>query len=255
MTGDTPQTLAGRRIALTREPDANADLAAALSDAGARVLLCPVIRIAPPRDPGPLGACLSHLERYDWLVLTSVNSLRAVQTHVKGRHVPARLKLACVGPATADFAHEAGLEITFVPRRYHTKGLLEAFAERDDVAGARVLHPRGELSPGTLAAGLRALGAEVDEPVAYRTLPDSDGMDALTKALADGLDAVAFASPSAVDNAVEAVGAAALNDLRLYAIGPSTSRAISAHGLSAHVEAGEHSAAGLLRAILAGEVP
>lgn len=243
------RTLSGLHIALTRESEANAELAGMLAQQGATVHDCPLIRIQPPDDPAPLLEALEHIDQYDWLVLTSVNAARAVLSRAKP--APA-LRIACVGSATSAFVAEHGLRVTLRPARAHSKGMLEALAEVG-VQGASVLWPRANAAPATLREGLQALGAVVDDPVAYCNVPDVAGLESLSSLLRAGaLHVIAFASSSAAENAATAV-ADGLKSVRVYSIGPSTSRTLEAAGIQVAGEAADHSARGLAQVIIAGE--
>lgn len=248
MKDETPRgKLAGLRIATTREQPGVLD--ELLSRAGAQVLHAPLVRILPPTDASELRDALAHAREYNWIVFTSSNALRMVM-QIGLQLVGDTPAIACVGDSTAQQAAAAGWKVALTAQRQHVKGLIEAFSQLSDTSG-RVLYPRSEIAPPTLKEGLQALGFTVDDPVAYRTLPDQSGMD-LLKHSAERLDAVAFASPSAVDNAWAALGES-LKQLRLFSIGPSTSARLWAHGLPIAGEALEHTAGGLAEAITAGE--
>jgi uroporphyrinogen-III synthase len=253
MGEETPGKLNGLRIAITREQPG--ELAGLLSAEGATVVHAPLIRVVAADSSELLRLLSSH--KYDWVVFTSSNALRFVVLEAGVGHALApggkpgqSPSVACVGESTAEEARGLGLSVNLVPQRQHLKGLLEAFAALP--GRGRVLYPRSEVAPPTLKEGLQALGFTVDDPVVYRTLPDRHGMQAFAAQLKRGLDAVAFASPSAVRHAVEAVDDA-LKHLRLYSIGPSTSAALREAGLEATAEAAEHSAAGLAQAIIEKE--
>ncbi|MBZ0135940.1 MAG: uroporphyrinogen-III synthase [Planctomycetes bacterium] len=244
MGDETPGILDGRSIAITREQPG--ELARLLFNEGAHVLHFPLIRVVASNDPD-LAAAL--MQDFDWVVFTSVNAVLFTGELLRSGNRKLSASVACVGSTTAAEAARLGLTVDMVPEKQHVKGLIEAFAALDR-RGGRVLYPRSELAASTLKEGLQALGFVVDDPVAYRTLPDEEGMKGLQ--LQYGLEAIVFASPSAVKHAVAAVGTR-LATLRLYSIGPTTSAAIRACGLQVAGEAREHSAEGLLGAIIKGE--
>src|SRR6476646_925016 len=70
--------LADKRIAITRAEEQAGDLMARLRGLGAAPLLCPAIAIAPPADFAPLDTAIERLTQYDWLIVTSVNGVRAL---------------------------------------------------------------------------------------------------------------------------------------------------------------------------------
>ena len=239
MGEETPGKLDGLTIAVTREEPG--ELARLLADEGARVLHFPLIRIVAS---GSVALAAAVEQPWDWLVFTSVNAVLFMPGKVKVAAV------ACVGDATAQEARRAGYNVDLLPTHQHIKGMIEAFAALDKRIG-RVLYPRSELAPRTLVEGLRALGFSVDDPVAYRTLPDTDGIKALSQQM--GLQAIVFASPSAVRGGVKALGER-LKEMRIYSIGPTTSHAVREAGHKVAAEAAEHSAAGLVQAVLEKEV-
>ena len=70
--------LQGKRIVVTR-PEAQAGgLAARLRELGAEPIACPAIAIAPPSDFAPLDTAIARLDRYDRLIVTSANGVRAL---------------------------------------------------------------------------------------------------------------------------------------------------------------------------------
>jgi uroporphyrinogen III methyltransferase/synthase len=112
-----------------------------------------------------------------------------------------------------------------------------------------VLVPRAAEGRPELVDGLRAAGAEVVAPVAYRTVLAAPGsLAALGTLLAAGrIDAVTFASPSAVHGVVAGLGADAglLGGVLLGAIGPTTAEALRAAGFTARVVPDLHTAEAL----------
>ncbi|MCB9894359.1 MAG: uroporphyrinogen-III synthase [Planctomycetes bacterium] len=246
MEQKTPGRLAGLRIAVTREEPG--EMAELLQAEAAVVIHCPLIRIVPPAQSADLDARLNSIRDYDWLVFTSSNAVR--MTIARGMPLVGP-KVACVGESTANIAREAGLQVKLVPERQHVKGLIEAFAALPD--RGRVLYPRSEIAAPTLKEGLKALGYAVDDPVAYRNEPDEDGMLQLEAAFSAGLDAIAFASPSAVRAAVVPIGREGLAKLRVYSIGPTTSAAVRDNEAQVMGEAAGHTVASLVEAIIEGE--
>jgi uroporphyrinogen-III synthase/uroporphyrinogen III methyltransferase/synthase len=121
------------------------------------------------------------------------------------------------------------------------------------VRGRRVLLPRPAEGRLELLEGLAAAGAEVVAVDAYRTRPTPPERLAPIRSwlLAGELDALAFASPSAVRAVVEALGTDArlLDGTLLDAIGPTTADAIRQYGLSPGVIPTRHTARDLADAL------
>jgi uroporphyrinogen III methyltransferase/synthase len=238
--------LFGRRVLVTRAAEQAGTLADALRRAGAEPILVPLLRLAPPERWDELDAALARLADYDALLFTSANAVRfsAARAAERGRSLAeVRGPVLCVGEATADAARLAGLRPSPVPsERFDAEALLADVLRSLPVAGRRFLLPRAEAARDVLAEGLRAAGARVDAPVAYRTLPpepDGEEARALRERLACGeLDVLTFTSPSAVRHffalAGEAGRAAAARCTRA-AIGRATAEALAQEGFAAQV--------------------
>jgi uroporphyrinogen-III synthase len=121
------------------------------------------------------------------------------------------------------------------------------------VGGRAVLVPRAGEGRPELVDGLRAAGAEVIAPVAYRTVAaPPEALAPLGDLLEHGaVDAVAFASPSAVRSVVAALGprAALLERVLLGAIGPTTAAALREAGLAPGAMPAEHTGEALAEAL------
>ena len=250
--------LTGKTIAITR-PAAQADaVMARLRALGAIPISTPTIAIVPPEDFTHLDAAMRHLSSYDWLLFTSVNGVRFVLERLDALLVPRSaldsLKIGAIGPATARALQAGGGSATFVPTTYVAESIL---AEIGPVLGQRLLLPRAELARPTLAAGLRQLGAEVDEITAYRTVP-GPGIAELESLLRAGrLDAVTFTSSSTVRFLYEALAGtgseipAMLAHTAVICIGPVTAATATALSIRVDVVADSYAIDGLVAAVAA----
>lgn len=250
-----PLPLAGRRIAVTRAGGADDPLARALVALGAEVLDAPSIAIADPEQWSELDAALRGIESFHWVAFASAVAVertvaRAGTLGVTGESLR-RPALAAVGQATARRLAELVRAPDLVPTEANGAALADALAPR--VAGRRVLVPRAAEGRTELFDGLARAGAEVCAPVAYRTLPVSpEALAPLRAALEAGsVDAVLFASPSAVRSVVGALGPAKalLGRVALGAIGPTTAAALTALELPVAVQPGAATVADLARAV------
>jgi uroporphyrinogen III methyltransferase / synthase len=241
--------LFGKRVVVTRASAQAGALRGAFDALGAEVLELPALRIVP-LDPEPLREALDRIGEYDWIVFTSQNAVALLweSLRVAGRDARALAgrKLACVGRATADALRARGLVAEVVPERFVAEGVLEALDARDDVRGKRMLYVAAEGARDVLPEGLANRGCTVDVVPVYRTASDGAGSAALRVALAAGrVDAVTFASASAVRGYVEAVGSELARRAPAVSIGPVTSDAVRAAGIPLGGEATEASISGL----------
>jgi uroporphyrinogen-III synthase len=224
---------------VTRAGKAGDDaLARRLEALGAVVRSLPSIAFAPPADLAPLDAALVSLGGFDWAVFTSATAVDRTLARMDAlglrREALAALSLAAVGPATA-----ARLAVMIRP-----PDLVPADAKGDAMAsalgelgrGRRVLFPRPAEGRPETVDGLLEAGAELVVVEAYRTVPAApETLRPLAEWIrAREVDAVAFASPSAVQAVVGALGARAklLGQVLLAAIGPTTADALRAAGFT-----------------------
>ncbi|MEZ5412473.1 MAG: uroporphyrinogen-III synthase [Acidimicrobiales bacterium] len=168
---------------------------------------------------------------------------------------PPGVRVAAVGPATAEALRRAGVEPDLVPPTATAADLAAAFppapAPAAGGSAARVLAPLAELAGDDLVEGLRAKGWTVDRIDAYR-LAEPPPLPA-GAALPDGLvgaDAVAFTSPSVVDRFCDRFGPALVPPL-VACIGPRTAARAGQRGLAGLVTAEDHTAPGLVAALVA----
>jgi uroporphyrinogen-III synthase len=241
--------LSGRVVVVTRGAGTDDALSARLRQLGAEVLEFPAIALGPAEDPGPLDAALRDLGRFAWAAFASANA--RLDALGLSRGSLADLKLACVGPATGARLEALVRAPDLMPSE--ATGAALAASLSPHVRGRAVLLPRAAEGRPELCDGLRAAGAEVVAPVAYRTVTAAPGsLSALGELLRQGrVDAVTFASPSAVRGVVDGLGAdaARLAGTLLAAIGPTTAEALRAAGFRVGIMPGEHTATALAAAV------
>jgi uroporphyrinogen-III synthase len=158
-----------------------------------------------------------------------------------------------VGPATADAILERGISVDVVPDRFVAEAVLESLRARGGMAGARVLYPAAEGARPVLLEGLHQLGATVDFIPTYRSVHEHAGGQAVREMIVGGnLDLGVFASGAAVRGFVDAVGGGSEVASRLPAItiGPITSEAARAAGLTIVGEAADSTIDGLVEEVL-----
>ena len=231
--------LRGRRIVVTRPREQAPGLASELERLGASAVLVPLVRIEPVDDASALDSALAELDRYDWVVFTSMNGVAAVRE--KGDALRG-VRVAAVGPATAAAATGLGVEPSFVPERFAADAIVAGLEPLD---GARILLPQADIADPTFAEELRKRGAIVDAVTAYHTVQVELAPD--ERAELRSTDAVVLASGSAARSLALQGGA---GSALVVCIGPKTAEVAREVGLPVGLVAEEATAEGIIQALV-----
>ncbi len=244
--------LHGKAVLVPRTRQQASALSDRLRALGAEPVEAPTIAVEPTRDPDALDVALADAATYDWVALTSANGVTALAASLARRGVDARalagVRLAVVGPGTAEALAGIGLRADLVPDRYTTAGLVEALAAGPP---GRALLPRADIATPTLATGLAEAGWEVTEVEAYRTVPATALPEGVADRISAGeVDVLAFASSSTVRNFVDLYGGLPPAEVRVASIGPVTSETCRELGLRVDAEGDPHDLDGLVAAVV-----
>jgi uroporphyrinogen III methyltransferase/synthase len=237
--------LYGWKVLVPRTKEQAGAMSDRLRSYGAVPVEVPTIAVEPPRTPTQMERAIKGLVtgRYEWIVFTSTNAVRAVREKFEEFGLDARafagVKIACVGEATADAVRSFGINPELVPSgEQSSEGLLADFPPYDDILDPidRVLLPRADIATETLAAGLRERGWEIDDVTAYRTVraapPAAEIRDAIKSG---GFQAVCFTSSSTVRNLVGIAGKPHARTV-VACIGPQTAATAKEFGLRVDVQ-------------------
>jgi uroporphyrinogen-III synthase len=241
----TTGPLAGKRVVTTRDEPGLVDRM--LTAARALVVHVPLIRIVDAEDGGAeLHRLLHHVDDFQWLIVTSQHGARRVGNAARHRGV----RLGAVGTKTAaELSALSKRPVDVVPPVQTGAGLLAAMPREG--GGAKVLLAQADRAGTELAGGLSERGYDVTSVVAYRTMLRRPTPSELRVALA--ADAVAFASGSAVQGWVDAIGFR--TPRCVVAIGPSTAAFADELGLRITHVAADHSVPGLVAEIVRALAP
>jgi len=243
------RALYGWRVLVPRTKDQAGVMSDRLAEHGAIAEEVPTIAVEPPRSATQMERAVKGLVdgRYQWVVFTSTNAVRAVWEKFAEFGLDARafsgVKIACVGTATADKVRGFGIVPELVPdvaesQESSSEGLLGIFPPYDDVLDPvdRVLLPRADIATETLAAGLRERGWEIDDVTAYRTVRAAPPPAPIREAIkTGGFDAVCFTSSSTVRNLVGIAGKPHARTI-VACIGPQTAETAREFGLRVDVQ-------------------
>ncbi len=256
--------LFGQRIVVTRTREQASQLSSQLSELGADILEIPTIKLAAPTKGGDLKDAILGLNSYDWAIFTSPNGVEQFFHYFFAAFDDLRdlggVKIAAVGPATAEKLRQLHLKVELMPERYVTSEIAAAFQAYESLENLKVLLLRAEVANPELPRELEGLGAIVDDVACYQTVAETEDRNgAAARLLESGADWITFTSSSTVEhfharfNLPELL--AKYPKLRLASIGPETSKALQTLGLKPHVEARKHTIPGLVSAILQKVAP
>jgi uroporphyrinogen-III synthase len=258
-------SLLGLRVLVGRARHQASALSSGLRDLGAQVLDIPFIEIRKPRSYKPLDGALRNISSYDWLILTSVNGVealweRALKLRINRKHFE-HLKIAAIGPATAQAIEAHGFKVNLVPKEYVAESVVTSL--RRQIKGKRVLLARAKVARDVIPRELTKLGAQVEVVEAYETVVPRTSRKRLQVALASTKNrpgVITFTSSSTVKNFVTLLTQGQeqgrlrytkqLDGVKLASIGPVTSSTLRELGLRVDIEAKEYTIPGLIKAIV-----
>jgi uroporphyrinogen-III synthase len=241
------------RVLVTRPAEGAAETLAALLQAGMDPVTVPTIEIRDEPPGGALDAAVAEAAASGaWVVPTSPNGVRVALEALERIGIAAiGVRWAVVGRGSAALLQPLGIE-PFVPSRPVGAALAAELPLGD---AARVVLVRSDIADRGLVTSLSERGATVVDVVGYRTHEGpASSVPVLAAALEEPLDAIAFASGSAVRGLLAL--AAPGTEQRLLktpaiCIGPSSAAVARATGFTTVVEAADTSPAALVAAVAA----
>ena len=248
--------LAGKRIIITRAQGQSMEIRRLLEAHGADALLMPALAFEAPQDWREVDAALARIQDFQWIAFTSAQGVAFFLRHMfdtgrDARHLGG-VQIATVGSATTEALRTFGLTSDLSPERATSWDLGVALMARAS-ANTRILLPRGGLADDALPTALEQSGLVAHRLLTYHTVAPPGLGRAFQDGLVDGVDAVIFASPSAVNNLAAALGEnvdpLAASDI--VSIGPTTTRAIQDAGWSVAIEADVPTDRGIADALVA----
>lgn len=249
--------LFGARIVVTRPVDESERAAETLEALGAEVLIAPTVEIRPLESYARLDQTIARLTEFDWLVFTSANGVRALcdRLEVVGLDLRALggLKLAAIGPATAETLRQYRLRADVVPEAFRSESLAEALAGR--VAGARVLLARADRGRTVLKDVLERV-AHVEQVAVYRNADSESLPAAVMERLEQGtVDWITLTSSAITERLHALLPESARRrigrEIRLASLSPVTSATAAGLGWRVDAEAAAYTWDGLVDALAA----
>ena len=252
--------LFGKRIVVTRAREQASGFLGRLTELGAACIEFPTIQVVPPKSWDPLDRAMMRLERYQWLLFTSVNGVKYFFDRLGDLGFDVRelkdMKVGAIGPKTAEAVYEKGIRPDLVPDEYRAEAVVEAF-KKWDVKGIKILLPRAAKAREVLPTELVKMGASVEEIPAYQTIKPDHDKGRVKGMLEKGeIDMVTFTSSSTVSNFVDMFHAerkhlkAWMAHVAVACIGPVTAKTAEEKGLSVSLISEEYTIEALTDAIV-----
>ncbi len=251
--------LFGKRVLVTRAKAQASELSDLIRAQGGEPIECPTIDFIPPDDWAEVDAAIEQLATYHWLVLTSVNGVKAFMQrlwhHGRDARALAGLQVCCIGPRTAEEVRRFGIDADLVPETFQAEGLIDVL-KRAGVSGQRVLLARAAQAREILPEELERSGAFVRVVKVYKTVVPAIERERVQQLFRDHLiDVVTFASSSTVRNFFQLFDEARdlrqrLNGTIIASIGPITANTIREMGLDVHVMATRNTIPALVQSLV-----
>jgi uroporphyrinogen III methyltransferase/synthase len=180
--------LFGKRILVTRpRPQAGA-MVHRLLELGAVPFVLPCVEIREPADWTPVDRTLRALRDYHWLVFTSANGVHALLGRLPHVGLDLRalgnVRIAAIGPKTAEALHEYHLRADLLPARFQSEDLAAALLSAIQ-PGQRVLLARADRGRDVLREQLSA-HCLVEQISVYSQVDALENADELMAALRRG---------------------------------------------------------------------
>ncbi len=208
-----------------------------------------MVRALPLIKKAPAPFTLPPLSQFDWLLFTSPAGVQHFfDTRPSLPQPPPAI--AVVGSETAKVVRHYGFEPDFIPTVYSGATAADEWTQAHPLKGRRILWPCGNQALPTVQTTLKAHDAQVTPLVVYQTQGDTspEMKAALHQALANGVEILAFASPSAVKAFAQMTSPEAHQ--LIACIGPTTTHAAQGCFNRADIEAAPHTLRGLAQAII-----
>ncbi len=248
--------LFGKGLVITRDAAGNADSARKVIAHGGRPVEYPTLAIRSLTDRNEFVHALAGFSGYDWVIFTSANGVRVFFDTLGGLGKDARvfggMKIAAIGPRTAETLQQFGIRADFVPGVFTGRELARQLIGYTELRGKRVLLLRSEIASDELVKGLEAGEAEVADVAVYTAMAHKGDSAGLIAQMQQGrIQWLTFASPSAVRSFFEQIPPEVVLSygVKVASVGPVTSKELAQFDVRVDVEATEHTIDGLLDAI------
>lgn len=238
-------------IAVTRPLERSRETKEQIEARGHKAMIVPAVSIVPVLRE-EIEEKIEELSDYDWLVLSSASGADIMHRYF-GDELK-NLKIAVIGPKTASFLENKGIEVDIIPPQYKAENLAEEMALAG-IDGKKILVARADIGREVLIKELQK-HADVTEVTIYRTIMPCDltPMRELLSALEkEKITAVIFTSSQNVKNMFASLDKERLLEglkrTKVCAIGPITAKTLKEHGADVDIIPEEYTVEACLEAI------
>ena len=259
--------LFGKRILVTRPAKQADKFCKILERKGAKAIRAPMIEIKEPDDFSDLDRAISNLDKYKWIVFTSVNGVEKFMNRLFINNQDCRelkgIKTVVIGKKTAQKLKEYGIKSDYMPVDYSTQGILSGIKDYAKENNLKIndsffLLPRADIAPKTLEKGLQNMGAKVNNIEAYRNVIPKINKKYYRMLYENELDLLTFTSSSTVLNFIKGmedylerdINLDINNEVKVACIGPVTAKTARESGIEVDIIAEEYTIDGLYKAII-----
>jgi uroporphyrinogen III methyltransferase/synthase len=240
--------LLGKKVIITRTQAQASKLRKKLETLGAVVIEYPTIEIKSLIHDTAVTTAIQSLKRYHWVIFTSANAVALFFEKLKDLgddlRALAGVKIGAIGPVTRSEIEKFNLRVDYSPSEFIAEKFVKEFPE--SVKGLSILIPRAKVAREIIPETMIKLGAKVEILPLYETVrptkplnEDEDIQDA---------NWITFTSSSTVENFLEMEKLPA--NIKVASIGPVTTDALKAHGVTPTVEARPYNLDGLVQAMI-----
>ncbi len=250
--------LSGRAVVITRPHHLQGGFREKILELGGEPVSLPTVKVLPPQDYSLLDGFLEKIDKFHWIIFTSINGVEYFFNRLKVRKIDFRelkgVKLAAIGPKTGEAINDLGLKVEFQPAEYRAEAVAEGLKGFTS-PGEAVLLPRADIARLELPRALKEMGLDVHEVTTYyNELPEDRGDFNFEELLSGSKKPIiTFSSSSTVRNFMKLLvdgGKEMVKGAVLASIGPITSETIRSFGLNVDIEASSYTMDGLLEGIL-----
>lgn len=251
----------GKRIAITRPIERSNEAVKLIKEHGGEVLVAPTLELVITNTQPLMDLCKDAVT-LNWLIFTSPTAILSLFKHCPDLNdrLNKKCKIAVIGPRTAKYLEEYGLQADLIPIEYTAEGLLELFEDLD-LDGKIIGLPRTLAARDVLPKGLEQMGARVRLVEAYKSdLPqDRSKVNELINSIINhDVDAVTFTSTLTASNLFEMVEGKNKKKLLeplqkgevvVAAIGPVTAKALQKYDIPT-ITPGEYTVKAMLERLM-----